>query len=142
MHDADSRRSRDHLHDYFVNTACTLQEIAVVLLDVGPLMSPIREFAGKAICGFLQSKVSCSLTSCVVSRQTYPPSLSSASFVVQMLNRPTHEVEVVFFGTTGMGLGSRSCTSHTHKPYLAVITCCQVVMRNTLYVCAQKQTTR
>ncbi len=38
-----------------------LQEIAVVLLDVGPLMSPIREFAGKAICGFLQSKV-CSLS--------------------------------------------------------------------------------
>ena len=35
-----------------------VQEIAVVLLDVGPLMSPIREFAGKAICGFLQSKVS------------------------------------------------------------------------------------
>ncbi|KAL0036571.1 hypothetical protein WJX79_000925 [Trebouxia sp. C0005] len=49
------------------------KEIAVVLLDVGPLMSPIREFAGKAICGFLQSK---------------------------MLNRPTHEVEVVYYGTT------------------------------------------
>ena len=38
-----------------------LQEIAVVLLDVGPLMSPIRQFAGNAICGFLQSKV-CSLS--------------------------------------------------------------------------------
>lgn len=34
-----------------------MQEVAVVLLDVGPLMNPIREFAGKAICGFLQSKV-------------------------------------------------------------------------------------
>lgn len=34
-----------------------LQEVAVVLLDVGPLMNPIREFAEKAICGFLQSKV-------------------------------------------------------------------------------------
>ena len=38
--------------------ACAhVQEVAVVLLDVGPLMNPIREFAGKAICGFLQSKV-------------------------------------------------------------------------------------
>ena len=34
-----------------------MQEVAVVLLDVGPLMNPIREFAGRAICGFLQSKV-------------------------------------------------------------------------------------
>ncbi|KAL3159758.1 ATP-dependent DNA helicase II subunit 2 [Trebouxia sp. C0009 RCD-2024] len=49
------------------------KEVAVVLLDVGPLMNPIREFAGKAICGFLQSK---------------------------MLNKPTHEVELVYYGTT------------------------------------------
>ena len=34
-----------------------MQEVAIVLLDVGPLMSPIRDFAGKAVCGFLQSKV-------------------------------------------------------------------------------------
>lgn len=34
-----------------------LQEVAIVLLDVGPLMSPIRDFASKAVCGFLQSKV-------------------------------------------------------------------------------------
>lgn len=80
-----------------------LQEIAVVLLDVGPLMSPIRDFAGKAICGFLQSKA-CFLGHLVtaVAGHLRTHSYRFARALLQMLNKPTHEVEVVYYGTTGV----------------------------------------
>ena len=80
-----------------------LQEIAVVLLDVGPLMSPIRQFAGKAICGFLQSKV-CFLGHpvMVVAGHLDTRSHRIPLSLLQMLNKPTHEVEVVYYGTTGV----------------------------------------
>ncbi len=97
-----------------------LQEIAVVLLDVGPLMSPIRQFAGQAICGFLQSKVCC--LSCHLGLSAVRPRTPFEHVVPlsQMLNRPTHEVEVVYYGTTGVILVSIVCVSalcHLQRRY-------------------------
>ena len=51
----------------------------MVLVDVGPLMSPIREFAGKAVCGFLQSKVGSTCFCCDlgIARHVVPEQLTA-----------------------------------------------------------------